>query len=127
MKNEEGNRSYMSEILTHLSLFRVYRMSLEPVLAKADRIYGEDGYKKALYPGISLPEEEAAANMVYMDYLQNVKKPEGTQEDLAAVYRAYQEEMAAMTLSRQKTEAPIGQLLLISNENAGILLWIPAL
>lgn len=26
MKNEEGNRSYMSEILTHLILFRVYRM-----------------------------------------------------------------------------------------------------
>ena len=103
-------------------VFRVYRMSLEPVLAEADRIYGEDGYKKTLYPGISLPEEEAAANMVYMDYLQNVKKPEGTKEELAAVYRAYQEEMAAMTLSRQKTEAPIGQLLLISNENADILL-----
>ena len=66
-------------------VFRVYRMSLEPVLAEADRIYGEDGYKKALYPGISLPEEEAAANMVYMDYLQNVKKPEGTKEELAGV------------------------------------------
>ncbi len=103
-------------------VYRAYRMSLEPVLEEADRIYTETGYKQSLYPGIALPEEEAAANMVYMDPAQNVKMPEGTQEELAAVYQAYQEEMTAMSLSRRKTEMPVGRLLLISDENARILL-----
>lgn len=39
MQNEEGNRSYMSEILTHLSLFRVYRMK-ETAMEETRELYG---------------------------------------------------------------------------------------
>lgn len=102
-------------------VYRAYQMALEPVLDAADEIYTEAGYKQALYPGLTLPEEEAVSNMVYMDYAENVRKPAGTQEELAAVYQAYREEITAMSLSRMKTEAPIGKLLLISDENAQIL------
>ena len=39
MQNEEGNRSYMSEILTHLSLFWVYRMK-ETAMEETRELYG---------------------------------------------------------------------------------------
>ena len=102
-------------------VYRAYRMDLEPVIEAADRIYTDPAYKAVLYPGIALDEQEAAKNLAYQDNGLAMERVPGTEEQRIAVYRAYQEEAAALSLSQRKEEAPIGSLLLISDEDKHIL------
>ena len=102
-------------------VYRAYRMDLEPVIEAADRIYTDPAYKAVLYPGIALDEQEAAKNLAYQDNGLAMERVPGTEAQRIAVYRAYQEEAAALSLSQRKEEAPIGSLLLISDEDKHIL------
>ncbi|MDO4329479.1 MAG: DUF6449 domain-containing protein [Lachnospiraceae bacterium] len=98
-------------------VYRLYRMSLEPVMESAEILYGEPELKKAIYPGLAIKAEEAAEHLVYnengeLNHLSNISLEQRRQ-----VVEAYQEEMMAMSFARRKSECPVGELLLISNED----------
>lgn len=102
-------------------VYRGYDMYIDPVLDEVDRIYGERDYKNALYPGLTLPAREAAAHTVYRTLGENVETLKGDEAQWEAVVEAYQEELAAMTMTRRRTEAPVGELLLISDEDDALI------
>lgn len=102
-------------------VYREYHMYIDPVLDEVDRIYGETDYKNALYPGLTLPAREAAAHTVYRTLGENVETLKGDEAQWEAVVEAYQEELAAMTMTRRRTEAPVGELLLISDEDDALI------
>lgn len=98
-------------------VYREYSMDLMPVFQEADQVYAETGYKHVLYPGLSLEAEEAAGNLRYRDIAGNAQNLKGSKEQRKAVYEAYCREMEAMTLAARTEEMPVGELLLISDEN----------
>lgn len=105
-------------------VYRLYRMSLEPVMESAEILYGEPELKKTIYPGLAVNAEEAAEHLVYtengiLNYFSDISLEQRRQ-----VVEAYQEEMTAMTFERRKRECPVGELLLISDEdNKKIQSW----
>ncbi len=103
------------------TVYREYWMYIDPVLDEADRIYGEAGYKNALYPSLTIPAREAAAHTVYRNLGESVETLQGDEAQWEAVVKAYQEEFAAMTMTRRRTEAPVGELLLISDEDEALI------
>ena len=126
VSGEEAYYSYCDVVIGYTltsgrKVYRQYRMYLDPVLQEADRIYGEPGYKKALYPGLAIPAKEAAAHTVYRKLGEEVETLQGTEAQWEAVVRAYQEEFGAMTLDRRRSEAPVGELLLISDADDELL------
>ena len=99
-------------------VYRSYDMFIDPVFAEADAVYLDPEYKKALYPALSLPAEDAAEHLAYRDNnRQGIQLPEGTPQQWKAVVEAYQEEMTALSFSRRREENPLGELFLMSGED----------
>lgn len=103
------------------SVYRQYNMSLEPVLEAADVLYTEPGLKQAIYPGLSVDPKEAAAHLAYTERGTLNCFEDVSMEQKKQVVEAYQEEMQTMTFARRKKECPVGELLLVSDENYEII------
>lgn len=104
----------------HRKLYRTYTFYLDPVMEEADKIYTDAAYKQALYPGLRL-DEAAAENIVYRDGNSNIQHLDGSQEQWAAVLKAYQEEMTALSFAQRKEENPYGDILLISSRDIEVI------
>ncbi len=98
-------------------VYRRYSMWLDPVLEAADQVYTDPVYKKALFPGLALDVQEAAGNVVYREMGGSVQTLQGDMGKWQVVVEAYQEEAARLTMTDRTCESPVGELLLISDQN----------
>lgn len=98
-------------------VYRSYALDWSKIIDLADEIYLDAEYKKAVYPGITIESGEAAENMIYRDGDENIQTLQGSIEQRRAVADAYREDLINLSFSRRREENPIGEILLITNNN----------
>ncbi len=103
-------------------VYRCYALYLDPVMDLADAIYMDPEYKKALYPSLELDPAEAARNMAFKQMIteETFLLPEDAKKR-EAVIAAYQQEVSELSMSDREKEGPVGELLLISDEDDGLI------
>lgn len=87
---------------------RTYWMDLLDVKEASDRLYASADFKKESYPFFSIDEQElAGANFHVFDDYSHI---DIEQEELAELFRAYQEEFLQLTADERRTEVPLGYI-----------------
>ncbi|MDO5415709.1 MAG: DUF6449 domain-containing protein [Lachnospiraceae bacterium] len=98
-------------------VFREYYVNLKPVLEQVGAVFGEEEYRKALYPGMRLEADEAAENLCYQENARDIQILQGTKEQKKKLYEVYREEFMSLPFETRLTEIPVGEILLISEED----------
>ena len=86
----------------------VYWIDLLDVKEALDRLYASADFKKESYPVFSMDEKElAGANFHVFDTYSHI---ETGREELAELFRVYQEEFLQLTADERREEAPLGYI-----------------
>ena len=87
---------------------RVYWIDLLDVKEASDRLYASADFKKESYPVFSMDEKElAGANFHVFDTYSHI---ETGREELAELFRVYQEEFLQLTADERREEVPLGYI-----------------
>lgn len=103
-------------------VYRSYELWLDPVMEQADQVYTDPAYKDALFPGLRLDVEQAAENAVYREMGGHIQTLQGDLEKWRKVVEAYRDDLTHLSLSARTLEGPVGELLLISDQDEAYIL-----
>lgn len=101
------------------NVYRSYRLPLSQVMDELERVYQMKAFKKGVYPILSqTPQETATVNFEQRNEITNINigSRQGTEEELAQLLAAYQEELMAQTIEQRLTETPIASIQFMTND-----------
>lgn len=103
-------------------VFRRYYMNLQPVRSQVEKLYNSEQYQKGTFPLMTRTADQVFG-IRYRENGEEVRIDGLTESQKKEFLEAYQQEFAAMTLTRMEQEYPVGLIRFTLNEDEAAMEW----